>query len=1112
VVTNAAEDLANHLPAAVWQTDANGSNFFQSKRWYEYVGEGEGTSYGSDWLRFYHPNDRAFLEREWRRALSSGGAHRYDIEVRIRRHDGAYRWFPVQGEPVRRPDGTIERWIGTCTDVHDQRRLKTLLAGSVSALRRWRGALLHHRSLPRTFSLQTRALLLLAVSLLPFVGYVFYQSNEERHEARELAAASAYAMALQVTNEKSRAIEATRSMMAGLLKGARAGSLLGPSCGRILARAVKSDALFAGASVADANGNLRCSTTSGLETVNIADRPYFRQVMNGEDFLLAGPVQSRTTGRQVLIAAAPIAGADGEAQGALVLTIDLGAIARALANQKLPEGTLVTLVNPQGTIMARHPDPEGYVGRTVPELAEFERFVSSPDAPNVAVARAIDGVERLFAYARTPGTAGSFLYGRVGIPQSQIEAAAQRVLWSGLATVAVVLLIVCLLGWIGARVLIGNPLRKLTAAAGRLGEGDLSARTGLPASDDEIGLLAAALDKLAGYNQRSTRALKALSAGNRTLLRATEEMELLQNMCRVAVERAGYRLAIVNYARHDAERSVDSVAYAGHNQGFVEALNLTWADTERGRGSVGAAIRSRQAVIVRSIAKDPRFASWREKALQHDFGSIISLPLWVGGEVIGTLTLLAREEDAFDQHEVELLDEMAADLSFGIDGLRRRQAALIAEQRAQRAETHDAQSELPTRAAGVLALQKCIGECAARKEPAAVMVVHFPELRELFDTFGYEPGTRIVRALAGRIASIQPDPTLVARIGTEEFLMIFPGADAERGGRFARDMLAALVAPAEAGAALIEVRACIGTAFYPGHGDDAEVLVRRAGAAAREGFRRSHDITVHDSSANALENTARLTLVSELRSAIDRRSLILHYQPKLDLGSSKVVGCEALIRWPHEHRGMIPPSEFIPVAERSGLIRPLTSFVIESAVRQIRQWMVEGKRMPVAVNLPARALYDDRVFEQLEGLLGTWGVPPELLHFEITESALIDDPSTARATLERLRELGTVVYIDDFGTGYSSLSYLVSLPVHALKIDRSFVSGMTSSPEADSLVSSIITMAHKLRLKVVAEGVETNDQLRILRTLGCDEAQGYFVSRPVGAEHFWAATGAWPPA
>ncbi len=606
---------------------------------------------------------------------------------------------------------------------------------------------------------------------------------------------------------------------------------------------------------------------------------------------------------------------------------------------------------------------------------------------------------------------------------------------------------------------------------------------------------------LVGQNLRITRALKTLSAGNRTLLRATDEQVLLAEMCRVAVVHGGYRLAMVNYAMQDDAKSVRTVAHHGSNNGFIEALNLTWSDTERGQGTVGIAIRSGKHCIFRSTSDDPRFRPWRDRAIEHGFLSLISLPLRVDDLVIGTFTLLAGEEDAFDRAEFDLLDEVAADLSFGISVIRTRIKKAESEQLARRALTRDAVTGLLNRSAFLLELSAIIEANVHRPEPITVLVVRLTRLQEIYDGFGYDPGLEVLRELARRLEAVLGSNVTLGRLQSDEFGVFLPAHDARAASIVAAKLQTTLAEPVSVGEIAIDVAATIGSSFYPGHGDEAEMLLRRAAIAAREGARKDAPYYTYTGTSQR-ENPERLALAAELRRAIDQQELILHYQPKVDLKTGRIVGAESLVRWMHPKRGLIPPLQFIPLAEETGLIRQMTYGIIESAIRQQHAWVRRGVELPVAVNLSVRNLYDPRLVDAYTEQISTWGIEPRLIDFEITESALVDDPERAKQVLSFMRNRGASIYIDDFGTGYSSLNYLVSLPVHFLKIDRAFVTQMKARKEARAVVASVISMAHNLGLLVVAEGVETQEEADTLNALGCDQGQGYFFHKPLPASEY----------
>lgn len=606
---------------------------------------------------------------------------------------------------------------------------------------------------------------------------------------------------------------------------------------------------------------------------------------------------------------------------------------------------------------------------------------------------------------------------------------------------------------------------------------------------------------LVGQNRRITRALKTLSAGNRTLLRASDEQVLLTEMCRVAVEQGGYLLALVNYAIQDESKSVHTKAHFGKNDGFIEALNLTWADTERGQGTVGIAIRSGRHCIFHSTSIEPRFRPWRGEAIKHGFLSLISLPLHVNGLVIGTFTLLAGEEDAFDEAEVALLDEVAADLSFGISVIRSRIKHAESEQLAKWALTHDGVTGILNRSAFLLDLAETIKANAQRPEPITILVARLTRLQEIYDGFGYAPGVEALRELARRLQEALGPKVTLARLQGDEFGIALPGHNARAASIAAAKLQTAFAEPVNIGQIAIDVAATIGSSFYPGHGDDAELLVRRAAIAAREGVRKDVSYYAYEGTSQR-ENPERLALAAELRRAINQHELILHYQPKVDLKTGRIVGCEALVRWMHPKRGLIPPAQFIPLAEETGLIRQMTYGITESVIRQQHAWVRQGLNLPTAVNLSARNLYDPRLIAVFSEQISTWGIEPRLIDFEITESALVDDPESAKQVLSLLHKKGASLYIDDFGTGYSSLNYLVSLPVQFLKIDRTFVTQMKSRKEARAVVASVISMAHNLGLRVVAEGVETQEEADTLNAMECDQGQGYFFHKPLPAADY----------
>jgi EAL domain-containing protein (putative c-di-GMP-specific phosphodiesterase class I) len=299
----------------------------------------------------------------------------------------------------------------------------------------------------------------------------------------------------------------------------------------------------------------------------------------------------------------------------------------------------------------------------------------------------------------------------------------------------------------------------------------------------------------------------------------------------------------------------------------------------------------------------------------------------------------------------------------------------------------------------------------------------------------------------------------------------------------------------------VDVHVSIGIALYPSHGTDADELIRKMDVAMNEAKKTGNNYAIYSESQDQ-DAPRRLALAGDLRRAIENDELELHYQPKIDIRTGKVCGTEALARWHHPVHGVLSPVEFIPLAEHTGLIHPLTEWALETAMRQSHDWREAGLLIPVAVNLSARNLRDPRLQDKIKDRCLAWGIAPGMLELEITESDIMEDPAGALEMLTRLHEQGMPIHIDDFGTGYSSLSYLQKLPVDTLKIDKSFVADMLFNKDSATIVRSTIKLAHDLGMKVIAEGVEEKAMFSRLRTMGCDVAQGFYFGQPMPEERF----------
>jgi diguanylate cyclase (GGDEF)-like protein len=410
---------------------------------------------------------------------------------------------------------------------------------------------------------------------------------------------------------------------------------------------------------------------------------------------------------------------------------------------------------------------------------------------------------------------------------------------------------------------------------------------------------------------------------------------------------------------------------------------------------------------------------------------------------------------------------------------------------------HDALTGLPNRTLLHDRIAQVISQADRARFPAALLLIDLDRFKEVNDTLGHHRGDQLLVQVARRMAGAVRQGDTIARLGGDEFAVLLPRIGAvDEVAEVASRLRAVLQAPFLLDGLNVSVDASIGAALYPEQGTDADELLQRADIAMYAAKLGQTGFALFDS-AHDHHSRRRLTLLAELRNAIENDQLVVYYQPKIDTHTQHVLGVEALVRWQHPDHGLIPPMEFIPLAEHTGLITPLTGFVLDTALGQCRTWLDAGRELAVAVNVSTRRLLDRDFPEEVAGLLARWQVPARLLELEITESAILTDPAQALHVLERLDALGVQLSIDDFGTGYSSMAHLQVMPIHELKVDRSFVATMTTNHRDAVIVRSTVELGRNLGLRVVAEGVEDANTWRELDAVGCDAIQGYYVSRPV---------------
>lgn len=595
----------------------------------------------------------------------------------------------------------------------------------------------------------------------------------------------------------------------------------------------------------------------------------------------------------------------------------------------------------------------------------------------------------------------------------------------------------------------------------------------------------------------ANRALQLLSASNRTLLRASDESSLLHDVCRIATEIAGYTLSWIGYKEEDDEQSVRPVAHHGYEEGFLSTAKMSWADNERGQSAMSTAIRTGIPQTRLDILNEPRLSHWHDDARRRNYRSAIALPLLVNGKIIGAIAIYAPEPDAFNVNEIKLLDEMACDLSFGIDTIRLRIAHDHANARIQRLAFFDTITGLPNRNYLSELLANSIATARESSNQLSLLLLDLDYIREINETYGHDTGDRILIQVAQKLQELAEDGCIVARFDGDDFVIACNHSTPDRATNIAQRILTAIKQPLLIDARTFSIGGSIGIALYPSDADNSTDLLSRADLAMTKAKEIGGGYSLYNSEMSHTL-TRKLELVQRLECALQEGNLELYYQPKVEMYAGTIVGAEALLRWHDPMLGWVSPAEFIPVAEGRGLMAQIGEWVLRTACQHIKLWKNQelaccGK---IAVNVSAQQFEDPYFLERVARVLEETGVSPLSIELELTESCLIGDPERMSEIMTSLKGLGFSIAVDDFGTGYSSLAHLKRFPIDTLKIDQTFVKNMLDDNNDKAIIATILAIAQQMGMITVVEGVETEEQRQALLRLGCVMAQGYYFCRP----------------
>jgi diguanylate cyclase (GGDEF)-like protein len=601
----------------------------------------------------------------------------------------------------------------------------------------------------------------------------------------------------------------------------------------------------------------------------------------------------------------------------------------------------------------------------------------------------------------------------------------------------------------------------------------------------------------------------ALTATNEAIMRADTAAELFELVCNAAV--LGGKFTSTTIALAEAgEEFLRIAATKGQNAERVRSTRFAIsAEHPEGRGLTGTSFRTKRACIMNDFLTDQRTTHWHGLASKGGTRSGASFPLLKGDQSVGVLLFLSSERNTFTPGLVELLARLAENVSFALDNFDRDAEKKKAEEQIKYLATHDVLTGLPNRASFNQLMEFSIKSARRNNRKCAILFIDLDRFKVINDSLGHAAGDALLIEVGHRLRSCVRESDVTIRLGGDEFIvMLNEVSDNEQAAKVARKVLAAISPSFTLSGQECNTTASIGIAMFPADGTDVETLTKNADLAmylAKEDGKNNFRFYTKGVKTPSIE---RLMLETSLRHALERDQFSLHYQPKVDLFTGQITGVEALLRWMHPTLGLLPPMQFIPLAEETGLIVPIGRWVLKEACAQNMAWQSQGLHaVSMAVNISPRQFVDENLLSDIDDALVRSGMPPALLQLEVTESMVMQNIQRATKLLDEVQSRGIRLAIDDFGTGYSSMSLMKQFPIDTIKIDRSFVRDLPDDSEDKAIAQAIISMGKALGMTVVAEGVENAEQETFLRNLACDEMQGFLFSKPVTPEEIASLLG-----
>lgn len=898
--------------------------------------------------------------------------------------------------------------------------------------------------------LRARIMLLVTLAVAPWFLVTIYHAVEDQRLATGEAQESALQLARILSLDQKGTINQSRALLQALavLPEIRGGA--SDNCRLRLSSVFEHTENFVNIGVLNARGTLLCDALATQESARFDDRGWFQQLLKTRQFVVSSLVIGKISGKPVIVTALPILDARGKIQRIIFSAIDIGRLKHLLEQIDLPEGVAVSVMDANGAIVARHPDIEQSTGKPNP-LAPLVQAIQAKNEEGIGKAKGADGVTRVFAYHRLfENPEMGAIYVSVSIPSDTLLAASKHTFAKNTGILGLATVLIFVMTWFGFDILVLRRMKVLIQLAKRIAQGDFSARTKLGKGTSELSELARVFDDMA-------KSLELLFEQNQRIMEVTPEAMVISD--------SGGKIVMVN------------------------------AQTERLFGY------SRDELIGQSIdlLLPERFRAGHVAYRGAYMAQHTSGQMGKGRELLGR-----RKDGTEFSAEISLGPMKTESGLFVISAVRDVSERKHFETKIVHQATHDALTGLPNRILFHDVLTHAMAHTLRTEKLLVVMFLDLDGFKNINDTLGHAYGDILLKEIALRLKAQLRKADMVARQSGDEFTILLQDlSDVQVVNQISEKILAAVAEPVIEDGHEMHVTASMGITVFPFDDTDIEYLLRNADTAmyrAKEAGRNNFQF--YTAAMNTLIRE-RVEIENGLRHALARNELVLHYQPQVDIESGKIIAVEALVRWMHPEKGLIPPGKFINIAEESSLIVSIGEWILRTACRQNKAWQDESlPHIRMAVNLSARQFRESRLVDVVASAMADAGLAlhSDNLELELTESIIMHDVEGAIDTLNKLHAMGIRLSIDDFGTGYSSLSYLKRFPINTLKIDQSFIRDITVDTEDAAIAATVIMLGHNLKMRVIAEGVETAGQLEFLREMKCDEIQGYYFSQPVPAE------------